>query len=399
MLNQIKTISFLLITTSICLGGCGSGGGSGGNGSKDESAKQNSEQIVISSSSILPNGGKVKLRVDNSTTESVYLSSYNLSGSGTLDFNDRSLPQSGNISNASALGCDILKPHEFCYLSFTPTENDGAVVVQLKYITAGASKNYTAAQLLEYSSKVNKYEGFVISNLNLGNVVTTSAYALSIPFILSDDFASLDISASRNVLSKEIYCNGMTKNSSCTAILRLSTENETTGISYENEITMSGVTNTNEIRQVNLISSNTYANGANILINRGSLIMKPNPINGEGMTKTLSVLNNGIKPALKLSESLHTDINWVTVTDPDQLLSKEVMCNGAKLAALPTQLASGEYCDIIFRVKNSDGVGLKNYQINYDSGIFGFSQVERLSRVYVLGPQSSHYLESQIIIN
>lgn len=358
----------------------------------------NPKIVAISSSVVVPTNNNINgrhlLAVNNLTEKDLILTSYNVvSDHYTND--DISKTRKINVNSAISLSnCNILKSNNACQISFVPEEQDGSMILQLEY-SAKDGSIYKAVQLVEYSSRVNKYDGFIVSNANIGNIFSTNQYSIAIPFVADDDYQSIEVLSKIKPLSYQLDCaDGLNKNEACTAILTLPAESQ---IGYSNEITIKGLAYDGVYHQVKLDSGNTYAEAATLSINQWSSIILPTE-NGSNSSKTIRLVNCGTKVALKVADSLQLDQTWLNggINNHANSIAKKIVCDGKDLSMLPELINPGSFCEISFVLKDTNSVGAHNYAVSYDKNILGLPLTTLKSKVYYLGPQDAHALINEI---
>lgn len=345
--------SAILFLGGICSVSCMSDGSS----AKTQVPVQPTAVVSFSQISLIPtiadSGQKFYLSINNDSPDSISLSSmaalyYTNAAKGTVISGDKT-----NLFDASQ--CKKIATHQSCLVAITPQLKNGGFVLEAKYHNA-INEMLIFRQLIQYGD-IPANNGFKVNQVNLNVVTKAPNYHLAVPFVLDDDYTSLEVDSKIQPLSQKIICqnNRFNKGNSCTALLSYKSGN------YSNKLTILGdksrqttasKTKTGGKRLVveNALNSTTMdlnvsTNDIANLIQNGN-----NAIISTDHETLISVMNNGIAP-LNISSisagstSLHIDPG---------------SCSGATLN-------SNEVC--VFSVISSSQGNILNSQITIASSL------------------------------
>ena len=376
--NKLKPISLFCMAAGIYA--CASG---------EQGSRANSDQIIpevtkpkvvsISRTSIIPTnlgvGGNHSLRVDNFTGRDLKLTKATISGTDGKT----------NNTSVNTLACSVLQANSSCAISATPDQEDGSISVVLDF-TAENGEKFSAAQLVEYSSNVEKANGFVVSNANITSVASTNPYSLSIPFVSDDDYKKIEVLSKVITLSNSVDCaSGATKGTHCTANLTLPAG---PAKSYDNTITIRGTKADGTVRSVELRSGNIFNNYASLAITHGPLSINKDK-KGASKTATVHIVNNGINLASNIVETLTAEGHWLNgVVAKTDNLNKKITCDGSVVTQL-TQLDAAKSCEVEFTMKDMEATGSASYQLSYTGGLNGLTQ--QYTKIYYNGNTMPEY--------
>lgn len=231
--TKMKLISCFCLL--IALSACGSSAETGNSEESNpgiDTRPTRYQGVVISPTSTIPTNlgvsGSHVLKVNNNTGKNLTLKSFELSGSAKTSFFAKSYNALKNAVSAigydarlNVVACDTLATGSSCTISFTPDETDGSAALKLNFVDDNGNL-YPAAQLIEYSSRVQKENGFYLNNAQIANISSTNSYSLAIPFVSDDSYESIGVDSRIITLSKSVDCaNGASKGAHCTALLTL----------------------------------------------------------------------------------------------------------------------------------------------------------------------------------
>lgn len=370
-------IKLFVLCLSLGLAACGSG-------STNPVELQN-KSVSINASSTIPTNlgisGSHVLKVDNHTGTKLTLSGYYLS-----DARD-------NDSRINLAGCETLAADSSCVVRFSPDEADGSTALKLDFIDENG-KLYSAAQLVEYSSQLNKSNGFYLSSSNLDKVNSTANYSLAIPFVTDDDYSSISTDTSIKALSKSVDCaQGTSKGSHCTALLSLPAADQKSG-GYNNSITIKGVKTDGSINSASILSHVSYSDVAHLAISNGPIIIKVTDFTSghPSLSQTIKIVNNGDQTAKNIAATSLIHASWLegvtTAAGTTSLLSKQITCNGVATIlprGLPNQLDKGDFCEIKFTLTQANATGSEDYRVSYTGGDNGANSTIATTKIYFHG--------------
>jgi hypothetical protein len=416
-INKIKIRSsyFLLIM----LGGCSGSAPSTGSPAVINSPETIHHQaVVISQTSIMPTNlgvnGSYSIKVDNFTGKNLFLKNFNLSGSSSTNSLfaksysalRAAVSAVGYDSRINVLGCSTLASNSSCVIIFSPDEADGSAALRLNFVDEYGT-SYPAAQLFEYSSRVNKSNGFYVSNTHITNVVTTNNYSLAIPFVSDDDYESIEIDSRIITLAKSVDCaKGASKGTHCTALLTLPAADPKSG-GYNNSITIKGTKVDGSVRATRLSSGTTYNDTAHLVISSGPIVIKATDSTSghPSLTKTINIVNNGVTDALAVSGLSLVNDKWADgqyIYDTVSFLSKTIRCGGIDVGTLPVTLAAADSCEVKFTLTNPNSAGSEDYQVSYSGGAAGAQSIITSTKVYFKGlarPEYAYIVTGDIDFN
>lgn len=407
--NPAKPL-LLVLTAALCYG-CGGGGNGGGasSGGKPNEEVVNPVQhnngpkaVTISRTSVIPTNTGVginhKLKVDNFTGANLKLAGFNISGSAqtsalgkTYDQVKKAVGGLGYDARLNLAGCETLPERGSCNIGFSPDEKNGSTRVQLIFEDENGQQ-HLASQLIEYSSVVNKDNGFYVSNANIDNVASTNAYSLSIPFVSDDDYDSVEVNSEVMTISKSVSCErGMKKGDFCTALVTLPAGPVN---SYQNQITIRGTKADGSIRAVDLSTGNTYNDFAHLVITRG-----PVEINAAGFFKSsIRIVNDGVVDATNVKSDVILGSAWFNGAQSPaagDYLKQAQTCNNQpiKLETGGHTIASGGFCDLEFNLIPDylDATGSNNYRLVYELGATGAAPMSSTTQLYYTGRYVPEY--------
>lgn len=394
-ISQIKkkTIQLCLLSTSaIILNACGNSG-SVSQVAPDFPAttKVKTKVVAISTSPIIPTQDGVnidhKLHIDNHTDKKLILIETYLSGATQA----QAVVESKS-AKVNALACTVLDVDGACTIGFTPKELDGSSVVKLTF-KDDEGKLYTAAQLLEYSSSIDKIsptDGFYVSNSNIQHIQSTNHYTLSIPFISDNDYESVTVSSRIITLTNNVSCaNGASKGSHCTALLTFPSAPEA---GYSNSVSIQGITTSGTPYFANLTSTSSYNDIAHLAITSSTQVIKAVSGQIESLKKTINIVNTGVVPAINVKgESLDPQSTLFGVNGAASYLKKEITCNSKSVANLPAVIDPAQSCEITFLLNNENATGSEDYSVSYQDGVDGGKITTTSTKIYYRGLEVPDY--------
>lgn len=375
-LNKLRLIS--LLCTSAGLAACGSG--SGGASNVDDSASVIDEPTTIQSKSVMisrlptiPTNGSIGqhyLRISNNTGETLKLKDFKISKSDSSKILDRiynsinrAVGGVGYDARISVATCETLLKNASCTIAFTPDSSDGSTGVQLNF-TANNGEQFSAAQLINYSSSSTQHDGFIVNNDAIQNVDSTVNYSISIPFITDDDYETIDVVSRIITLDKRVDCTkDVSKGAHCTATLTLPVAS---AAGYANAISLVGKKADGTQKIANLSSGSRAIDTASVVMTNQSQVLKADKDPDNNKLKVI-IVNNGNIDATGLTDD-HTAVqSWLDgVTDNTGItyLTKNSDClnNAATAAGL---------CEVEFTLSNANATGFDRYQIGYTNGYNG----------------------------
>lgn len=366
------------------------------------------QAVVISRISTIPTNlgvsGSHTIKVDNHTGKNLTLKSFELSGSATGNIFTRgysalksAVGAIGNDSRINVVACGSLFADSSCAITFSPNEADGSAALRLNFVDDSGNL-YPAAQLLEYSSAVNKQNGFYVSNAQIADVPSTNSYSIAIPFVSDDEYESIVIDSRIITLSKSVDCaNGANIGDHCTALLTLPAADPTSG-GYSNTIKIKGTKVDGSVKYASLTSGTSYNDIANLAITSGPVIIKAeSSIKGRQhtLTKTINIVNNGVNVATNVSGLSVVADKWlagVTTSGGDSFLDKTISCTGGgSLPKLPISLQVAETCEVKFTLNNPEATGSEDYEVTYSGGVGGTNLTKTSTKIYYMGLEIPDY--------
>lgn len=399
--HKLKVLSLALLVLSGCNNTGNSGGGTGSTQTEGGVTTSTRPKVVmISSISTIPTNlgvsGGHTLKVDNFTGKNLTLKDFEIA-----DSEHTNLLAKGYSALKAAIGaigydtrvnlssCSSLVANNSCVIVFSPDEADGSTALRLTFIDESGNL-FSAAQLIEYSSAVNKVNGFYVSNAHITNVTTTNDYSVSIPFVSDDDYKSIEIDSRIVTLSKNVDCaNGASKGAHCTAVITLPAADPKSG-GYDNPIVIKGTKTDGSVNYATLSSGTTFNDIAHLAITSGPLVIAAtDSANGHAsLSKTINIVNNGANDAVGVSSTSLINDHWLygeTITAGASLLTKEIKCGGTTVTSLPDPLVQGNTCQVKFTLNNPNATGSEDYKISYTGGADGDLATTASTKVYYRG--------------
>lgn len=391
---------FLSFVTVLSISGCSSSkADDSGVSSTFSNVTEESELLTVSRIGIIPTNfgtaGSHSLLISNLTNKSLKFNNFVLSNSSTSSFLTRVTSAltrgAGGAAydlQLNALDCSVIQPKSSCVVQFTPPEADGSTAVKLNF-TANDGSNYSVAQLVEYSSSVNNAKGFLVSNTNIDSVASMNQYSLSIPFVTTEDYKTIEVVSRVLTISQFSNCEqNVAKKTHCTAILTLPAGPAN---SYSNTITLIGTKADGSKNSIVLMSGNIYKNIAHLSVSNGPLNIAYKNDDNATLSKSLHVVNDSNVIATGLSDILtaeETALNGGTVTK--NLLKKKFVCNGKNVNELP-DLAPAEFCEVRFSLYERATVGSSNYKIIYNRGNSLDASLANTIKINFIGSETPDY--------
>lgn len=373
MNNKIKLISLLCI--SAALAACNGSSGVSGNGNPsvvDKPTAQN-KSVMISRLPTIPTNGTIGqhyLRVTNNTGETLKLKDFKISKSDRskildrmYDSVNRALGGAGYDARISMATCETLLKNASCTIAFTPDASDGSTGVQFNF-TANNGEQFSAAQLVNYSSHSTQRDGFIVNNDAIQNIDSTVNYSISIPFITDDDYATIDVISRVITLDKRVDCaKDVKKGAHCTATLTLPVAS---AAGYANDISLVGKKADGTQKFAYLSSGSRAVDTASVVMTNQSQVLTADKDTTKNKLK-ITIVNNGSVDAEGLTDS-HTAIqSWldgITASTGVSHLTKDSTC-------LNTAATSGGMCEVEFTLNNANASGFDRYEVSYTNGANG----------------------------
>ena len=401
MIKIFRKKSILLaLTSSITLVACGGGGTSGGSGGSGGTlppspAIKGSQSVMISRMSTIPTAGDSignhLLMVNNFTGKNLHVKSFSVSGqngivSRSLNSLSQAMGGAGYDSRFSIDACSTLQANGYCNISFTPDATDGSAVINLIY-TDNEGKEYSAVQMVNYSSSVGGADGFSLNNNNIENIASKNPYSVSIPFVADDNYESIDVSSEVITLAKSVSCNGkVTKGSHCTALLTLPAG--PIG-SYSSQITLRGTKADGTIREAKAVTGNTYRDLAYLIMTNGPTVMRGNITTAQSVS--LNVINVGTAAASNSAFSLLSS-DGVLGTQPLGKNETHLTIDNTSCTS-PAFNVGGAGCVIkmTLPIEKALAHGYVEYQASYTGGYHGATPDRAQTKVYYIGAERAKY--------
>lgn len=349
---------------TITLAACNGGGGGGGNGGGGGGVNVNSGKINIGNISTIPTGvnaTNTSIVVTNNSTSEMFLQSatYQLVNSTTTT----ATSSAGSL--VDTLQCNKVQARGTCGVMVKAPDGvlDGQYTIVMVFKDT-AGKEFKISQIVSYSSSIPSNNGVRFSSINtaLHNEAGNST-TLSIPFVLTQDFPSLNAMSKNGngkvdypAFSPTISCpGGVYKNGSlCTLFVKV----DNTGTSN----VLAGIvsvyyTNTSKsaVKSASLKGETGYVFGFPITVTQvtsGNLVTSAsnvviNPADGSS-AQTITLLNNG-----------NATISGIVVTAANPATVSANTC-GATLAA-------GLTCSFSVNVSSTLS-GQTSATVNYSTG-------------------------------
>ena len=400
---RIKKLCFGYVVV-LALSAC-SGGNSGGGGklAPEVDEDQKKPQVSISRSSIIPTGANLInsgwLQVTNNSNFELNLSGVRLSHAAgffdeTLNRGNIALGDNGYNPAVNSGECKLLPAKGSCRIQISaPKTTDGSTSVSLTFSrldASGKTITTTASQLVEYSSYVNKSSGFMVSNANIDSIASTQPYTIAIPFVVTENYANVEIRSRVKPLQNKIICSaGYTLNSSCTALLTMPVG---PAQSYSNILSLVGTKDDGSVRSLDLMSGNFNIDLPHLSISHG-----PIEISSENISRAIHIVNDGTLKVDGIKEQLlaGTQIINNVIESSQAVLEKKITCSNqsssAVVAALPSSLKAGEVCEVRFTLANPLATGFSDYLLEYSRGAAVGAALSKTVRIYHLGKSSPDY--------
>ena len=304
-------MSIYLFIVAIVCASCGGSNSSGTTSNPNIISPTPSSigDVQISQSSMMPtngnNGQNYQLTIYNNSTENISLSSASAIGN-TYNAGQNINGVKTSLYDLSSCTAN-LAPQATCNVQITPQGATGGFILATNFLGITSNKTYTAQQLVEYGS-VSPSNGFSVSSTNLTVVKTPQqVYYVSIPFILANNYSSINVSSSVTPTYQNIICNAnlYTAGNSCTAQLAFK------GGNYTNTITFTGTPISNldsfSLQSTNISDTVASINLTSISNNVANLI-------NNGFNAVISSSSGGFPISLMNNGLANTTISSITST-------------------------------------------------------------------------------------
>ncbi len=381
--NNLKLISLLCISAGLTA--CSGSGNVSSN--RDNPLGMNkptqNKSVTISRLPTIPTNGSIGqhyLRVTNNTDETLKLKDFKISKSDSskildrmYDSVNRALGGSGYDPRISMATCETLLKDSSCTIAFTPDSSDGSTGVQLNF-NANNGEQFSAAQLINYSSQSTQQGGFIVNNDSIQHIDSTVNYSISIPFITNDDYATIDVVSRVITLDKSVDCTkDVKKGAHCTATLTLPVAS---AAGYANDISLVGKKADGTQKIAYLSSGSRAADSASVVMSNNAQVLTADKNPANNVLK-VTLVNNGDIDAIGFADK-HTAIqSWesgITASSDKTYLSKSSDC-------LANISVHGQMCEVEFRLENPNASGFDRYNISYLNGDGGFGEKAEQSTI------------------
>lgn len=276
------------------------------NSATDTPANSLNSGIQISASSVMPidptvSGRYYYLQVNNSSDSLMNLTTASVNNKFFNIKDNHKMQSSSDFALVDTSNCSHIQPRGSCTIKITPPNLPSSDVISLTF--NNGTNDYTAQQLISYDV-LQGYQGFILNNKSFTVVVPEGAKGTyAVPFILDDNYTSIDINTLSPNTSVQLLCSGKTKGSFCTAIATTSLVNQNITLN------LVGRTTSNTYNRTGLVYNVSNAAKANLVTT--SSIVK---VVADGTSKAITIINNGNSTATNLSFSSVPSTAPVTFT-------------------------------------------------------------------------------------
>ena len=338
----MKTNLKFIMSTLACviLAACG-GGGSGGGGSPSPSPSptvtppSSQSAVNISNISTIPTGANGQyvgmsyaVIATNNTNDQINLTSatYAVDGGSAQDANGKGSP----INLAQ---CAYVQANNSCSIAVKALSAQGQYMLNLTFTDASNGKQYTAEQIVSYSSAIpSTPQGVMYSSMNTNIYAPAGgAAAFVVPFVItrSGGFTNLSVASYNNnpMLSPSIICAGgaYSEGNSCYVLVRIAAQYNVSNSTIAGGFTVSSsdLSSGSSVKSrrvgtqssVKVMGTAGYVFGVPVTltnVTQGNLLTSAinisiNPANGNN-PQTVTLINNGSANITGISVSANSPL-------------------------------------------------------------------------------------------